>query len=166
MKTTTTLAFLLALSLTPLAGRAQTNTNAVPAPADFRQFQEQLKNLSPEQRAAKIKEFREKRQEELMKLPPEQRRAKLEELRQQRAKAAPSDREVAEQRRAKIRERLEVLRAKKAEGKLSEQEEKLLERMERANKLMEEHPLPPKPVEKAADQPADKPADKSEPAKN
>ena len=166
MKTTTTFAFLLALSLTPLAARAQTATNAAPALTDEQQIREQLKNLPPDQRAAKVRELREKRREEMMKLSPEERRARLEEMRQQRVKALPAERQIAEQRRANMKARLEALRARKAEGKLSEQEEKLLERMERANKLLEEHSLPPKPAEKTADQPTVKPAEKSEPAKN
>jgi len=165
-KMKTTVAFLLALSFAPLASRAQTNTNTAPVPVAPRQFQEQLMKLPPEERAAKFKEFREKRQQELMKLPPEERRAKLGEWRQQRAKAAPPESQITEQRRAKLKERLEALRAKQTEGKLSEQDEKLLERLERANKLMEEHPLPPKPAVKPADPPTAKPAEKTEPAKN
>ena len=78
----------------------------------------------------------------------------MEELRKQNRPTAPPATRVAEQRRAKLKERLETSRAKRAEGKLSTEEEQPLERLEAAMRFMRAHLLP----DKAATAPAEKPA--------
>lgn len=192
------LACFLALTLAPLALPAQdtanatnahkiTNatvaTNALTPPLTD---QEILQKLPPEQRPAKMRELIEKRRQEMAKLTPEQRRAKIEEWRQQRAKAAPSESQFAERRSAQVKERIEALRAKKAEGKLTEEEETRLANLERADKVLQERaaaakaaakaPTKPaetptdkpsdRPADRPADKPADKPTEKTEPPKN
>src|SRR6266568_6148468 len=91
---------------------------------DRQERREQLKNLTPEERAAKIKEFREQRREELQKLSPEERAAKIKEEREKRVAArqalTPQEREA---KRKEIRERMDKqlgeLRKKKADGTLT-----------------------------------------------
>ena len=57
------------------------------------------------------------------------------------ARARRLDDKVREGRRAALQKKLAALRARKADGKLSAEEEKQLEHLERASKLMREHPL-------------------------
>jgi hypothetical protein len=54
---------------------------------------------------------------------------------------------------------LTELRAKKAEGKLTPNDEKRLAALEQAEKAMQAHPLPGKPAEKPADKSTEKPVE-------
>jgi translation initiation factor 3 subunit A len=118
------------------------------------ELREQLKNLSPEEREAKIKELREKRRaemektrEELKKLPPEERAAKIKELREKRAaerpelkNLTPEEREAKrKEMKARMEQRLADLRKKKVDGTITPQEEKRLERMEEMGKRLEQN---------------------------
>jgi hypothetical protein len=126
-------------------------------------LREQLRALPPAEREAKLKEWRaqqgfppldpelQKRREELMQLPPEERRAKLEQLRKSRPAASPVDENAREKRRADLEKKLAELRTRKAEGKLSPEDEKRLEHLERAEKIMQANPPPAKPAEKPAE---------------
>lgn len=121
------------------------------APDEWAKLRAEIRNLPPTERAAKMKEFREKhgmpgpsvemqkRREDLLKLPPEQRRAKVAEWRKQDAAAAPRP-TVSEERRAQWTERLEALRTKQAAGDLSNAEKAQVERLERAEKAMTSPP--------------------------
>src|SRR5262245_53832506 len=128
------------------------------------ELREQLKNLTPEQRQAKIREFRERQlgtnrvniekrrqefqklQEELKNLPPEERQKKMREWRQKQGLAQPGFRTIdADQAKAKrqelksrIDQQLTELRKKKADGTITEQESKRLERMETMAKRIEQ----------------------------
>ena len=117
---------------------------APPAKAPDRpELREQLKNLTPEERAAKIKEFREQRRDELQKLSPEERAAKIKEEREKRAAVrqalTPQEREA---KRKEIRDRMDKqlgeLRKKKADGTLTPQEEKHLGRLEEVSKRFDQ----------------------------
>ncbi len=71
--------------------------------------------------------------EDMNNLSPEERRAKMQELRQRRGltNAAPNRIVSPEERRAKLEARLAELRAKKANGTLTSVEERQLEGLER-----------------------------------
>ena len=134
------------------------------------ELREQLKNLTPEERQAKIKEYREKHPEaaasmerrgeemkkmvkdlgldpeELNKLPEEERRAKV---------RAASEKKLAE------------LQKKKTDGSITDAEKETLEKLEMRKKFMEQRRGEGGPGrrerpagEKPADKPAEKPADK------
>ena len=129
------------------------------------ELREKLKDLTPEERAAKIKEFREKNpqagpsmekraeemkklfkdlglnQEELQKLSPEERRAKIKEA---------ADKKMAE------------LEKKKTAGTLTDADKETLQRLEQRKKMMEgrREGTPGRPHKPGAEKPADKPADK------
>jgi len=130
-------------------------------------LRDQIRDLPPAEREAKLKEWRaqqglppldpelQKRREELLLMSPEERQAKLAELRKNRPASPPVDEKVLEQRRAALLKKLAELRAQKAEGKLSPEDEKRLVELERAEKIMQAHPLPKKPEEKAAEKPAE-----------
>lgn len=101
-----------------------------PAP-DKKPTREDFKNLSPEERAARLKEWREKtggpagealqkKREELKNLTPEEREAKRKEFRDR------FDKQLAE------------LRKKKADGTITAEESKSLERMEQISKRFEQ----------------------------
>jgi hypothetical protein len=148
-------------------------------------LREQLKNLSPEEREAKIREFRERRgvgpnreemeklREELKNLPPQERAAKIREWREKQMNDRPGLKLMtAEDRQAKrkeIRARLDKqladLRKMKAEGTLTAEERNRLDRMEEVAKRFEQsadagpglRPLPPKaPGEELAKPPPDR----------
>jgi len=119
-----------------------------PDPAALR---ERAKKLSPEERQKMIREFRQKHglgatnradlqalREELKNLPPEERAAKLRELRRENQQEgrgfkllAPAEREG---KRREMKERIDAqiaeLQKRKAEGSLTEQEQRRLERMQ------------------------------------
>lgn len=130
-------------------------------------LREQIRALPPEEREAKLKEIRaqqglpplnpemQKLREDLMKMSPEERQAKLAEMRKNRPTQPPVDEKVLEQRRAALLKKLAELRARKAEGKLSPEDEKRLVELERAEKIMQTRPLPKKPEEKTAEKAAD-----------
>lgn len=127
-----------------------------PSPQSRRQLLEELRALPPSEREARLQELRkqhglptlspemQKRREELLKLTPEERRAKIEELRRSRP-VPPVDEKVRAQRRAALEQKLEALRARKAAGSLSPEEQKLLERLEQAKRLLDGQtaPMPP-----------------------
>src|SRR6266446_5117638 len=94
---------------------------APPAKAPDRpELREKLKNLPPEERAAKIKEFREKRVAARQALTPQEREAKRKEIRER------MDKQLGE------------LRKKKADGTLTPQEEKRLGRLEEVSKRFDQ----------------------------
>ena len=120
------LALLLAAGTIPSLCAA----DAPPAP-DKKPAREQFKDLTPEERAAKIKERREKngspdgealqkKREELKDLTPEAREAKRKEFRE------------------RFDKQLDELRKKKADGTITDEETKKLERMEQINKRFEQ----------------------------
>lgn len=103
----------------------------VPAAPGRKPDREEFKNLTPEERAAKIKEWREKnggpvgealqkKREELKNLTPEEREAKRKEFRER------FDKQVGE------------LRQKKADGTITAEESKRLERMEQIIRRFEQ----------------------------
>ncbi|MEK7708048.1 MAG: hypothetical protein AAB380_08650 [Verrucomicrobiota bacterium] len=82
---------------------------------------------------------REKLHEQLKNMTPEERRAKIEALRKERAAATkPAPGVAAEQRRAQLQKKLEDLRRKKTDGSITPQEQSLLDRMECSAKRAEE----------------------------
>jgi hypothetical protein len=121
-----------------------------PIPPELR---EQLRNLPPEEREAKMKEWRqkqraqmEKRREELKNLSPEEREAKLKEWRQQRAEGLPGREELQkrreelknlspEERRKKIQDWQEQQRADRPEFKSIAPEEREARRKEMRERL-------------------------------
>jgi len=121
-------------------------------------LREQFREMSPAEREAKFKELRaqqglpplspelQQRREELMKLPPEERRAKIAEIRKSLPAPAPVDQKAREQRRAALQKKLAELRAQKAEGKLSPEDAKRLEQLERFDQVMKTNPPPTKPI--------------------
>lgn len=139
-----------------LRQKRATSTNAAPLT-----LREELRNLSPAEREAKLQELRakqglpplspelQKRRDELMKLSPAERQAKIEEIRKSRPSGATVDEKAREQRRAALQKKLAELRAKKAEGKLTPQDEKRLEQLEKADLIMKAHP----PTDKSAEKP-------------
>lgn len=139
------------LAANSYAGDGTSSTNATaPKPLTNREgLRQELKNLSPAERQARLKDLREqlgktnpqrelweKRREELKTLPLGQRESKVREWRQQAGTNAvrsmtPEEREARIKGiRARLEEQLKTLRERKAEGKLTEEESKRLERME------------------------------------
>jgi Skp family chaperone for outer membrane proteins len=130
------LAFCTGISNAPAADES-TETNARP------------RTLSPEQRKARLEDFRERnpeavrklreelerRREELKKLPPAEREAKIKELRErfvERRKAMTVEERKAKRQEIKGRfeRQLGLLREKKTNGTLTAQEGRRLERLE------------------------------------
>lgn len=137
------------------------DTNA-PANLNRPAVKRELKNLSPEERRAKVQELRKqqanqeaaKRREQLQTLTPEEREARIKEFREKHPEVVKQIGGLsAEERRAKIKEKIEALQAKKAAGTITPQEERLLERMEGAVKRMES---PPKTANETNKAPANK----------
>ena len=125
-----------------------------PDPAALR---ERAKKLSPEERQKLMRELRErnglsgtnrteweKRREELKKLPPAERAAKLKELRREiqqgRDKSNQLSAEERDVKRGELKTRIDgqiaELQKRKAEGVLSESEQRRLERMEQMSKRL------------------------------
>lgn len=125
-----------------------------PDPAALR---ERAKKLSPEERQKLMRELRErnglsgtnrteweKRREELKKLPPAERAAKLKELRKEiqqgRDKSNQLSAEERDVKRGELKTRIDgqiaELQKRKAEGVLSESEQRRLERMEQMSKRL------------------------------
>jgi hypothetical protein len=153
------------------------------------ELRERLKNLTPEERQARIREFRERQglppvpreefekhraeweklREEIKDLPPEQRQARMREFREKIGLGRPGlnalSPEEREAKRKQLQERVEkelsALQKEKASGKLDEEGERRLQRMETILKRLEQGPgssigsLPP-PVEKPNKSPSDK----------
>lgn len=130
-------------------------------------LRERVKNLSPEERQKAIKEFRErnglgrtnqseweKKREEFKSLPPEERAARMRELRESLAKDRGGFRmltpEQREAKRGEIKRRvdnhIEGLRAKKADGTITEAERRRLERMEQMSKRLAKSVRPGRPL--------------------
>jgi hypothetical protein len=161
----TSLALLGTLAGAPLL-RAADEPKPPQPPVNREALREQLKNLSPEERQAKIRELRERQmgtnrvdiekrraefqklQGELKGLPPEERQAKIQQWRQTNGLARPGFRTLEpDQVKAKrgemkgrIEQQLTELRKKKADGTITEQESKRLERMELMAKRLEQGP--------------------------
>lgn len=164
MKIPATLLILAAavLLLSTAGGRAadpvSTNTSAAPK-ISREQLREQIKNLTPEERAARLKQWREQnatglaeeslRRRELLKgLTPAEREAKLKEWRERGATNATSLRtpppkltlEQREAKRKEIRQRVESeyakLRQKEADGSISDEERIRLRRVEAIRKRL------------------------------
>jgi len=117
------------------------------------EIRQELKNLPPEQRAAKMREYRqkfgpafmldrqeiEKRKEELKNLSPEERQKKLQEWRQERQNArrdfkalSPQEKEAKrKEMRERFQNQLDELKKKQADGTLSIEEQKQLRHYER-----------------------------------
>jgi hypothetical protein len=137
-----------------------------PPPINREALREQLRNMAPEQRQARIRELRERQlstnrvdlekrrqefqklQEELKNLPPEERPKKLREWREKQGLAQPGFRTInpdqakakREELKRRVEQQLTELRKKKADGTISEQESKRLERMEVMAKRLEQDP--------------------------
>jgi hypothetical protein len=152
-----------ALLLSGGAGRSAEvpSTNAPAAPKISReQLREQIKNLPPEERAARLKQWREqnaagqaeealRRRELLRSLPPAEREAKLREWRERGATNAVNFRsalakltpEQREAKRKEIRQRVESeydkLRNKEADGTISDEERIRLRRVEAIRQRLE-----------------------------
>jgi hypothetical protein len=146
-------------------GAAETTvTNAPAVPRISReQLREQIKNLTPEERAARLKQWREQnaalstneldRRRELLKaLTPAEREAKLREWRQRgvagtnslRTAPAKLSQEQREAKRKEIQQRVqgefEKLRQKEADGTISDEEKIRLRRVEAIRKRLTESP--------------------------
>lgn len=125
-------------------------------------LRERGKRLSPEERPKLMRELRErnglggtnrteweKRREELKKLPPAERTAKLKELRQEiqqgRGKFSRLSVEERDTKRKELRTRIDAqvaeLQKRKAEGALSESEQRRLERMEQMSRRLGRAPV-------------------------
>jgi hypothetical protein len=117
-----TLAAALVFTMVPLSLAEETKTNR-PDRAELEKRRAELKKLTPEEREAKLKEWRktnavpgkaliEKRREQFKKLTPEERVAKREEL------------------KARVEQRIAELREKEAKGPLTALEKRELQRRE------------------------------------
>lgn len=195
MNTNRILALSFGLLLAPLALPAQDTTNAPPTqPATnavspkvdmekirqqvraYSDIAKQIKNLPPEEAAKKRVEMNQLRIQQMQGQSPAERRAWMEEWR--KTSSALAGASVTERRAKVITERLEMLRAKKAEGKTTEADEKAIVQLERLEKEVKERMAAEKAAEKPADKSADnsadkptekstnKPAEKTDPAKS
>jgi hypothetical protein len=137
-------------------GAAEEDPLPPPNRPDREALRERAKNLAPEERQKMIREFREKhglggtnrselerRREEIKKLSPEQREAKLKELRQSLGPARREFRLNQQQRDSKrneIQQRINAhiadLEKRKAEGVLSEPEQRRLQRMHQMSRRL------------------------------
>jgi hypothetical protein len=166
MKTATILTCGLALWGTlaggPVVGADDEPKPPPPPPINRDQLREQIKNLSPEQRQAKIRELRarqtgtnrvdiekrreqfQKLQEELKGVPPEERQARIQEWREKNGLGRPGFRALDSNQvnakrgemKARIDQQLTELRKKKTDGTITEQETKRLQRMELMSKRL------------------------------
>lgn len=153
-------ALALAAGAGPLRAAEETNSPARSKPNELR---EQIKNLTPEERAARLKALRERndlprdeaerRREMLRQLSPEERELKLKEWRERAGAERQSEerkKRIREEREAKqkeVRQRLEQqlegLRRKEADGSISPEEHARLQRLEKIYRRFEERgPLP------------------------
>lgn len=160
------ISFLAVLTLAAAAGGARAaEGTAPPARKSAREeLREQIKNLTPEERAARLKELREKsqptrdevdrRREMLKNLSPDERELKLKELRDRGGAARRTQEErmlALEEREARpkevlqrVEQQLDTLRKKVNEGTISAEERVRLERLEKIYLRFEERaPRPP-----------------------
>jgi hypothetical protein len=137
-------------------GAAEEDPSPPPNRPDREALRERAKNLSPDERQKMIREFREKhglggtnrselerRREELKKLPPEQREARLKEIRESLGPARRDfklNQKERESKRDEIQQRINShiadLEKRKAEGALSEAEQRRLQRMHQLSKRL------------------------------
>ena len=169
-----------------------------PAPPPGRptreQIRESVRNLTPEERTARLKAIRdsgglgapaadallkrraewEKLRKETEGLPPEQREAKRREWREKNAAGRPALARMTAEERAerrklfqkRIEDHIATLNNKKAEGSFSEEESRRLQNMERMLKRLESAPGPGAPLGlPLPSTPADKPSKADKPAK-
>jgi Skp family chaperone for outer membrane proteins len=130
------LAFCTAILNAPAADES-TGTNARPrtiSPEDRKARLEDLREQNPEA-FRKVRAELERRREELKKLPPAEREAKIKEIRErlvERRKAMTVEERKAKRQEIKgrLEKQLGVLREKKANGTLTAQEARRLERLE------------------------------------
>ena len=122
--------------------RAGDDTNQPPRRPGPQPLREQLRNLTPEERQAKVKEWREKHsltnrpavgpREERGTLTPEQ-RDKIKALREGRAaNSTPLKNPAEDQRRTRLKTKLAELQKKKADGTSTPEEDKLIKYLEQA----------------------------------
>jgi hypothetical protein len=168
-------------------GAAEEDPSPPPNRPDREALRERAKNLAPDERQKMIREFREKhglggtnrselerRREELKKLPPEQREARLKEIRESLGPARRDfklNQKERESKRDEIQQRINShiadLEKRKAEGALSEAEQRRLQRMHQLSKRLAQRApsgsagLPPPKLEVGPRQPAS-PNNKSE----
>jgi hypothetical protein len=167
MKTCTLLAVSLTVlsALSPCIVLSADDEPKPPQPRPSREeLREKFKNLTPEERQAKLRESRERQagtnrvdlekrrqefqkfQDEVKNLPPAERQAKIKEWRQKQGLAQPDFRTLnpgqAKAKRGELKKRVEQqlgeLRKKKSDGTITEQESKRLERMELMTKRLDE----------------------------
>jgi len=165
-------AFLLVMILGSAAALRAADEPAPPPGRPTReQIRESIKNLTPEERAARLKALREKGglgapaadailkrraevekfREEIKDLPPEQREARILEWREKNALGRPASAtmsaEEREARRKLFQTRIEAhianLNKKKADGSITEEETRRLQNMERMLKRVESGPKLP-----------------------
>ena len=175
------------------ASRAADDPPPPPNRPDPAALRERAKSLSPDQRQKMVREFREKhglggtnrsdweqRREELKGLPPEEREARLKALRREiqerREQFKLLSTEERDAKRKEMKERIEaqvaVLQKKKADGSITEADQRRMERMQLMSRRLEQggtnrarHTLtpddlpPPRPNKPSAGAPAEKPAD-------
>lgn len=134
---------------------------------DLEGLRERARNLSPEERQKMIREFRERnglgrtnqsewerKRMEFRSLPPEERAARMRELRESMRKdqggfrlLTPDQREA---KRGEMQKRIETqigeLRARKADGSITEAERRRLERMEQMSERLAKGPRPGRAV--------------------
>lgn len=130
---------------------------APPQRPNREELREQLKNLSNEEREARLKELREKfgplnreeiekRREELKGLSPEEREKKIQEFRQKNGGPnrpgvnilTPEQREARRKElRARFDQQLAELRQKQTDGKITDEEKTRLQRLEELSKRFE-----------------------------
>jgi len=139
----------LSLAGEPTALWAGDETNRPSGPPARVPLREQLKHLTPEERQAKIKEWRDKhsltnrpaiqRREESSKLSPEQ-QAKIMALRKEHAAAQRQlvGSPAAEERWAKLKTKLAELHKKQAAGTITPEEGKLIKHLDQAIKRFDQ----------------------------
>ncbi len=173
--TRTALLGFTALLLAAIGPAAALRAADEPAPPPGRptreEIRESIKNLTPEERTARLKALREKGglgapaadallkrraevqklRDEIKDLPPEQREARIREWRETNALGRPALATMsAEEREARrkvfqkrIEEQMATLNKKKADGSITEEETRRLQNMERMLKRLESGPRLP-----------------------
>lgn len=136
---------LLAAIVAVSVGRLEAQTEKPAGTAESAATVEKPKAPNAEEREKKLKEYREKQKqkqpspeaiaklrEELKNLPPEERAARMKEFRErQKAAAANPEADPQAKMRARFEKRIGDLRKKKADGTITEDETKQLERGEK-----------------------------------
>ena len=129
------------------------------------QLRQELRQLTPEERQARIREIRERmgpagpwreeaerRREEWKDLPPEERRAKMlewrnkrmNEQRDQQAVVNPEERDLHRQQiRGRLDKQIQELTTKKSQGTLTPEEQRRLAQLEQVSKYFTQQPPAP-----------------------